>query len=124
MFLRRKFPDPHRPAAARDVVREVVANLDLLLSTKRGVGHLLPDFGFSQSGHWTHEGLITHVTAELRQNVAAYEPRLQLLDVDGELSPEGRPELVLEARITGAEGVWTIVIDLGTSRVARVNPSE
>jgi hypothetical protein len=127
MFLRRKFPDraatpPAAPAGLPARVQEVVANLELLLGTKRGIGHVLPDFGFSQSGHWSSEGLITHYTAELRENVARYEPRLELLDLEGELGDDGRPELVVEARIDGAEGVWKIVLDLGTARIARVEP--
>lgn len=125
MFLRRKFPlDPAAapPEAARlpDRVRDVVANLSLLLATKRGVGHVLPDFGFSRSGHWSVEGTITEYSAELRENVARYEPRLHLLEVDGELGDDDRPELVIEARIDGVEAVWTLVIDLGTGCIARV----
>jgi predicted component of type VI protein secretion system len=124
MFLRRKFPDPTRAATGpRDLVQEVVANLDLLLGTKRGIGHVLPDFGFSQSGHWSSEGLIAHYTAELRENVSRYEPRLHLLEVDGEMGEDGRPELVIEASVDGAEGVWKIVLDLGLGRVARVEPA-
>jgi hypothetical protein len=125
MFLARKFPDRAAPTSAAvaglpERVREVVANLELLLGTRRGVGHVLPDFGFSQSGHWSAEGLVTHYTAELRENVARYERRLELLDVDGDLGDDGRPELVIDARVAGAEGVWRIVLDLGTGRVARV----
>jgi predicted component of type VI protein secretion system len=130
MFLRRKFPDadgrappPGEAHAAGDLparVRDVVANLDVLLGTRRGVGHVLPDFGFTQSGNWNAEGLITQYTTELRENVARYEPRLTILDVDGEPGEDGRPELVVEARITGAAGEWVIAIDLAASCVVRV----
>jgi hypothetical protein len=128
MFLRRKFPDRAAPPSTAPSglparVQEVVANLQLLLGTKRGIGHVLPDFGFSQSGHWSSEGLITHYTSELRENVARYQPGLELLDLEGELGENGRPELVVEARIDGAEGIWKIVLDLGTGRIARVEPA-
>src|SRR3954463_5872500 len=123
MFLQRKFMKPHDgPSGPREElsprralparVIEAMHNLDLLLGTKRGVGHVLPDFGFSQSGHWSAEGLITHYTDELRENVARYEPRLELLEVDGDMNDDGRPELIIEARVAGAAGVWRIVLDL------------
>jgi phage baseplate assembly protein W len=129
MFLRRKFPHADERAArpavavAADLparVRDVVTNLDTLLGTKRGIGHVLPDFGFTQSGNWNAEGLITQYTAELRENVARYEPRITILDMDGEPGEDGRPELVVEARISGVEGDWVIVVDLAGSRIARV----
>jgi hypothetical protein len=131
MFLQRKFCKPHdRPSGPRDEITpvhrppervvEVMHNLDLLLGTKRGVGHVLPDFGFSQSGHWSTEGLITHYSLELRENVARYEPRLTILEMDGEINDDGKPELVVEAEIAGADGVWRIIVDLIRARVARV----
>jgi phage baseplate assembly protein W len=133
MFLQRKFAKPHdrdrsgddlRGAPARrrlpDRVIEVVHNLDQLLATKRGIGHVLPDFGFSQSGHWSPEGLITHYSDELRENVARYEPRLTLLELDGEIGANGQPELLVEAAISGVPGTFRIVLDLVGSRVARV----
>lgn len=134
MFLQRKFLKPHdRPSGPRDDtavprrrlperVIAVMHNLDLLLATKRGIGHVLPDFGFSQSGHWSAEGLITHYSTELRENVARYEPRLRLLEMDGEINDDGKPELVVEAEIDGAEGTWRVVLDLVGARVARVEP--
>jgi predicted component of type VI protein secretion system len=132
MFLERKFRrrDAHHKVAqpGREAARlpgrvlEVVHNLELLLATKRGVGHVLPDFGFSQSGHWSAEGLFTHYSRELRENVARYEPRLTLLEIDGELGDDGRPELVVEAEVAGVEGVFRIVIDLVRACIARVGP--
>jgi phage baseplate assembly protein W len=133
MFLQRKFMKPHDgPSGPREElsprralparVIEVMHNVEVLLATKRGVGHVLPDFGFSQSGHWSAEGLITHTSAELRENVVRYEPRLRLLEVDGEINDDGKPELVIDAEIEGVPGVWRVVVDLVRVRVARVHP--
>lgn len=125
VFLTRKFAQPHDAPSGQwrglpERVRDVVENLDLLLDTKRGVGHVFPDFGFSQSGQWSAEGLITHYTSELRENVARYEPRLEILEIDGEVNDEGWPELIVEARIREAEGTWRIVIDLVRHQISRV----
>lgn len=131
MFLQRKFMQPFEKAAAAEDglppglpprVREVMNNLGRLLATQRGIGHLLPDFGFSQSGHWSVEGLIVHYSAELRENLARYEPRLELLDVEGDLGDEGWPELTLELRVAGVEGLWEVVLDPVRRLVRDVRP--
>src|SRR5689334_6510722 len=93
MFLERKFLSRSEQDEARRGDRgaelpaplpDVLHNLGRLLATERHIGHLLPDFGFSQSGHWSRAGVIAHYTAELRQNLARYERRLQPLEIDAD----------------------------------------
>jgi phage baseplate assembly protein W len=125
MFLERKFSPPC-PVVSADlparptlpaVVVEVVANLERILATERGIGHLLPDFGMSQSGQWSHQGVAAHYGAELRQNLARYERRIEVLDIEAEPDDDGRLVLIIEGHIAGA-GAVTLHVDPLRRRVA------
>jgi len=127
MFLERKFLTRIEQDAARATPRDlaplpaplpdVIHNLGRLLATERHVGHLLPDFGFSQSGHWSREGVIAHYSAELRQNLACYERRFQLVEIEAEVDDDGRPYLVVLGRVDGVAGMVTLHVDLARRHV-------
>jgi predicted component of type VI protein secretion system len=118
MFLERKFMTPterhalleQAGALARlpERVQDVVRNLERLLATERGIGHVLPDYGLSHSGHWSVEGVIAHATAELRETLPRYEARLALDDIEAELDDDGRPLLLMIGRIGDARVTLTI----------------
>jgi phage baseplate assembly protein W len=119
MFLERKFSPPAPVPALDDDVRvpplpavvvEVIASLERILATERGIGHLLPDFGMSQSGHWSHQGAAAHYGAELRQNLARYERRIEVLELEAEQDDDGRLVLIIEGRVEGA-GAVTLHVD-------------
>ena len=130
MFLERKFLSPDeraalvadagRLAALPEAVHDVVRNLVRLLAAERGVGHLLPDFGFSRSGHWSAEGVIAHFGRELRENLPRYERRFELIDLEAELDAGGRPELLVLGRVTGVSGTVTLTIDPVARRLRAV----
>ncbi len=115
MFLERKFMTSRErhdilgDARLPERVQDVVHNVLRLLATERGVGHILPDYGFSQSGQWTVEGIIAHATAELRETLPRYESRLVIEDIEAELDDDGRPLLIVQGAI-GAVGV-TLTLD-------------
>jgi predicted component of type VI protein secretion system len=118
MFLERKFMSPSERSAAIDdaartglpaSVQAVVHNLERVLSAERGVGHVLPDYGLSRSGHWSLEGLLGHATAQLRETLPRYEPRLAIDDIETDLDDDGRPLVLVLGRIAGAR--VTIAID-------------
>ena len=114
MFLERKFMSPDERSALLTIpglperVQDVVRNLEHLLAAERGVGHLLPDYGLSHSGHWSVEGVIAHASAELRQNLARYEARLVLEDLEAELDDDGRPLLLVVGRVGDARVTLTV----------------
>jgi hypothetical protein len=119
MFLERKFmsqaeraelADGGGLAALPERVQDVVRNLGRLLASERGVGHLLPDFGFSRSGHWSAEGIIAHFSRELRENLR-YERRFELIEIEAELDDDGRPELVVLGRVRGQDGAVALTLD-------------
>jgi phage baseplate assembly protein W len=106
MFLERKFMTPAERAASDaplahlpERIRDVVHNLDRLLAAERGIGHLLPDYGFSRSGHWSVEGVLVHATAQLREMLPRYETRLALDDLETDLDADGRPLVIVTGRI-------------------------
>lgn len=121
MFLERKFMSPGERAALTaataelaalpERLQDVVRNLVRLLAAERGVGHLLPDFGFSRSGHWSVEGVIAHFSRELRENLPRYERRFELLDIEAELDDDGHPELHVLGHSQGVDGLVTLTID-------------
>lgn len=127
MFLERKFMSLSErsavaAAAARTglpaPVQAVVHNLEHVLSAERGVGHVLPDYGLSRSGHWSIEGVLTHAAAQLRETLPRYEPRLAIDEIETDLDDDGRPMVVVVGRIAGAR--VTIAIDPVRRRVHSV----
>ena len=130
MFLERKFMSPDeraalvadagRLAALPEPVQDVISNLVRLLAAERGVSHLLPDFGFSRSGHWSAEGVIAHFGRELRENLPRYERRFELVDIEAELDDGGHPELLVLGRVQGVSGTVALTIDPVTRRLRAV----
>jgi len=105
---------PALPAPIDDVVR----NLERLLATERGIGHVLPDFGLSRSGQWSAEGVLAHATAELRETLPRYEVRLAIDDLETDVDGDGRPLVLVLGRVAGAR--VTLAIDPLRRRVHAV----
>ena len=127
MFLERKFMNPSERSAVTDAaartglpapVQAVVHNLARVLSAERGIGHVLPDYGLSRSGHWSIEGLLIHATAQLRETLPRYEPRLAIDEIETDLDDDGRPLVLVLGRLAGAR--VTIAIDPLLRRVHAV----
>jgi predicted component of type VI protein secretion system len=118
MFLERKFMSPTEHRAAIEAgarpglpaaVQDVVHNLERLLAAERGVGHVLPDYGLSRSGHWSLEGVLAHTSAQLRETLPRYETRLTLDDIETDVDDAGCPQILVLGRIGGAR--VTLAID-------------
>jgi len=116
MFLERKFMTASERADARaaadldlpERVRDVVHNIAHLLAAERGVGHILPDYGLSRSGHWSVEGVLAHAAAQLRETLPRYETRLAIDLLETDLDPDARPIVMLRGHIGDARVVLTI----------------
>ena len=119
MFFERKFLSPTeratrlgdtdaRLAGLPEPVRDVVRNLDRLLAAQRGISHVLPDYGLSHAGQGSVEGLIVTLTAELRETLPRYEPRLALDDIQSEIDDDGRPLLLVLGRVGDTRVTLTI----------------
>jgi phage baseplate assembly protein W len=116
MFLERKFlTDAERGAAAGGAraalpapIDDVMRNIEHLLAAERGISHVLPDFGLSRSGAWSIEGVLVHATAELRETLPRYEPRLAVDEIETDLDDDGRPLVLVHGRVAGARVILTI----------------
>jgi phage baseplate assembly protein W len=93
----------HRLFGKGDVGSElddVIRNLGYVLKTKRGSGYFLPNFGLSDAGYRTPEEMVTSVSAELRETITVYEPRVEFLDVDESYDDDrSRPTIVVSLRL-------------------------
>ena len=127
MFLERKFMTPIDRGATRDTgrrpalpepVQDVVRNVERVLAAERGIGHVLPDFGLSRSGHWSTEGVLVQAAAELRETLPRYEARFALDDIETDLDDDGRPLVLAIGRIAGVR--VTLAIDPVRRRIRAV----
>jgi len=117
MFLERKFMTAGERADASaaaahlglpERVHDVVHNIERLLAAERGIGHVLPDYGLSRSGHWSVEGVLVHAAAQLREMLPRYETRLAIDELETDLDADGRPIILVRGHIADARVVLTI----------------
>jgi len=95
-----------------------VRNVERVLAAERGIGHVLPDFGLSRSGHWSTEGVLVQAAAELRETLPRYEARFALDDIETDLDDDGRPLVLAIGRIAGVR--VTLAIDPVRRRIRAV----
>lgn len=110
------------PAGPDGSAREIAQSLQLIVATRRGVGHVLPDFGIGDCGQASPAGLLAHYVSQLRENLARYEPRITVVDIDGDVSDDGRPIITLTARLPGASAPVAYRIDPVLSAVSVAQP--
>lgn len=83
MFLRRHFPSRE---AARvelgDELSDIVHNLRALLSSRQGSSACHEHYGLSTIGFLTAQEMVTQLGTQIRKNVEAFEPRLEVLACD------------------------------------------
>lgn len=109
MFLYKHFVGGNDLSELSDVIR----NLNHVLRSKRETGYFLRNFGLSEVGFRTPEEMVTTLTAELRENIRLYEPRVEVIDVDEDYDDDGgRARLVVLLRLRGAKERLEIVFDL------------
>lgn len=109
MFLYRTFLNGQNTSEVDDIVR----NLSNVLGTKRGTGYFLDNFGTSDIGFRTPEEMIVAVTAEIRENVRLWEPRVEIVDVDEDWDEAGRrTTLSVRMRLRESDAKIHVVVDL------------
>jgi predicted component of type VI protein secretion system len=125
MFLERKF-SRHNPDAPRkdpplcpvlpdadwsrlpEVVYDVVCNLQLLLASRRGYSHVLPDFGLSPSnGQHGMEARVETLQAELPAMLARYEPRFRLQEADVDVDDAGSSNMKVSGELLSPPGAFS-----------------
>lgn len=110
MFLRKHFLDGEPQSSFEDIMQ----NLRWIFSTRRGAGYFLDDFGVSDIGFRTAEEMIVALTAEIRENIRRYEPRVELIDIDEDWDDLGkRSKLTVRLRLRDRAEKLEVVVDLG-----------
>lgn len=109
MFLHKRFLGGTELTELEDVLQ----NLRWILSTRRGAGYFLDNFGMSDVGFRTPEEFVVALTDELRENIRLYEPRVELVDVDEDWDDEGRrTKLLVRLRLRDTSDKLQVTIDL------------
>jgi predicted component of type VI protein secretion system len=105
--------------------QEVQRNLGYLLRAKRGAASFLPDFGLSETGFRTPEEMLTGLTAELRETIGRYEPRVEVTEIEEVYDEQdGRPRLVVHCRLRATREPLSVVFDPRRRDAPQARPEE
>lgn len=107
MFLRRKFLNE----VATSERAAIAADIAQVFATRRGSHGVLPYFGFTDTGYRTPAEMIAGLSAEIRQNIALYEPRLGVVEIEDQYLDDGRVQLCVHCRIRSTDERMQIVMD-------------
>lgn len=118
MFLYKHFVGGPNVSEMDDIIR----NLGLVLSSKRGCGYFLESFGLTDTGFRTVAEMVTTMTREIEENVRLYEQRVELLDID-ERYRNGRARLVVKLRVRDRQEKLTLTVNL-EDRTFDIHPVE
>src|SRR5262249_19227624 len=77
---------------------DITRNLNNVLTTKRGYGYFLENFGLTDAAFRTTEEMVVVLSREIAENIRLYEPRVELIDIDEEYDGY-RPRLVVNLRV-------------------------
>jgi phage baseplate assembly protein W len=96
-----------------DEADDIRRNLGFVLSTKRGSGYFLQNFGLSDVAFRTPEEAVTKLTEELEENIRLYEPRVALVKVNEVYDDDGRRvRLVAVLRRRESRELLKLVVNL------------
>lgn len=99
------------------MLEEVMQNLRFIFSTRRGAGYFLDDFGISDIGFRTPEEMVVSLSAEIRESIRLYEPRVEVIDVDEDWDDAGkRSKLLVRLRVRDHDERLEVVVDLPNKR--------
>lgn len=122
-FLYRKFL-----GIEETLTEDVMRNVGNLLRAKRGAASLLPSFGVTATGIHSAVEMLAQLTLEIRENIALYEPRLEVTEIEQDEEGEaGRPRLVMHCLLRASRQPLALVIDPRTralSLKAAARPEE
>jgi hypothetical protein len=109
MFLRKHFLG----GATGEELDDVVDNLLNVLTTRRGTGYFLDNFGTTDVGFRTPQEMVEGLTAEIKENVRLYEPRVELIEVEEDWNDAGkRTFLAVRMRMRERGEKLDIIVDL------------
>ena len=74
MFLKRKFLGQ---SPSGDNIQDIVENLRSVLTTKRGCGHFLPEFGLTETGYRTGEEMVVTLARNCGKILKSTSPEFE-----------------------------------------------
>ena len=113
----------HRHFIARDekpgnVIEDILRNLKWIFQSKRGCGYFMEQFGLSDTGFRTPVEMVEILSDELKENIKLFEPRIELLEIIDDYSPDtGRVCLELICRFAEEKEVLTLRLDPRTRQI-------
>ena len=109
MFLYKHFVHGAETTELADIIR----NINNVLTTKRGYGYFIANFGLSEYTTFrTTEETVTTLTREIAENIRLFEPRVELIEIDEEYSDGQRPRLIVNLRLRERKEKLRLVVDL------------
>lgn len=118
-FLYRKFL-----GGEETELESVLRNLRYVLSARRGAASVMPDFGLSALAPRTPEGLYEWMNSEVRQCIARYEPRVEIVALEEDYDDDGRPNLRLHLRLRSTSEDLRLMLDPRRREVSAPPPEE
>lgn len=106
MFLRRKFLG-EAPVSESEAIE---GDLVHLFATRRGTGCFLPNFGFTDTGYRTPTERVERLSAEIRENLRLFEPRLQVVEIDDRYQEDGNVQLHVHCRVLSTQDRVQLVV--------------
>jgi phage baseplate assembly protein W len=100
-----------KPPELDEVERDVERNLRHILSTRRGYGYFVRDYGISDI-NLTAE-LVEKLKDEIQETVTLYEPRVEVLSINEHHDDDGA-HVVLKIRVLEGKSRRKFVLDMAT----------
>ncbi len=116
MFLYKHFID----AAVADEAEDVVRNLSHILAARRGTGYFLRTFGLTGPGHRQGDELLVKLIDEITENLAKYEPRVEIIGKIREIHDNsgGGAKVVATLRCRKSRDIVRLTANVSTHSVA------
>ncbi len=109
MFLHKYFGD----GTPMTEMEDIKMNLLHVLSSRRGTGYFLQNFGLTTIGFRTPEEMVFVLSGEIKENLRLYEPRVDLIEIEEDYDEKGaRARLIIHMRRRETRERLDVVIDL------------
>lgn len=99
MFLYKHFLSDRAGGELDDIVR----NIGYMLRCKEGCGSFLRGFGITETGYRTPEEMILTLSREIRECIAKYETRVEIIEIEEVYHEGGRVSLQVHLRVHGSK---------------------
>lgn len=105
-----------------ELAKDVFSNIQVLLTTRRGFGHIFPGFGLSPSdGLTSREIHVEQISKELPETLARYERRFTPSDIAFDVDERGEMYATVSGTIGAIKGEFQFRFGVANKRVVRID---